>query len=472
MRNELPEGQYRPIYMQARDVSGGQGTHVAPTAAEAQREMADRSNFLAGGGGGQPFDPLSGQGGGANRRLPSDLSSLTPGQVYKTVDPKTGRTVYSGRDIKENAPMVDARGASTGQLNSDFRGNGLQVLDSNGRPVTTMTLGGGYGTTDPNSNAAALARMRAQAPAMPVSQSVGDGGYTSGQGAISLSGGGGEQIGMNRVGGTLGRSLSVLGPSGNAMKPRDIRAANALAAERDIASMREGGDMARASMREGGDMARANLSAGVQREGFGVQRENNALQRDVTMRGQDITREGHYLTVAQAQAAAQRAQDNADREYGRNVRNDDFTQGQQAIKDLHTEVASMIPPTTDRDGKSVPDLENAARYATALQTSVGRLGGSMKDLTAKDKARFVAGMQLADVASATATGGMTPWGTRAVQSNDPILALRKLPNGDYQTNRTGVNGETEVIPGRYVEKEGSTFGFGGRASNKFKALME
>ena len=107
-----------------------------------------------------------------------------------------------------------------------------------------------------------------------------------------------------------------------------------------------------------------------------------------------------------------------------------FEQGQQAIKDLHQEIGSMIPPTTDQDGKTVPDTQNAARYATAMQALVGRMGKTMKDVDAKDKARFVAGMQLADVASATATGGLTPWGTRAIQSNEPILALRKLPHGD------------------------------------------
>lgn len=298
---------------------------------------------------------------------------------------------------------------------------------------------------------------------LPQSVTTGDGGSTVGQGPIGF--GGGTLVDSLRAKHFSTPSASILTPGAGSMKPRDARHAASIAAEQAIATARMANERGLATMREGGDMARANLSANVQRE-------NNAATTNATMRGQDMTYQGHVLSVRQAQAAAQRAQANTDREYMRATGNDAFTHGQQAIKDLHAEVSSMIPPTVDRDGKTVPDTENAARYATAMQTMVGRMGKTMKDVDASDKARFVAGMQLADVASATATGGFTPWGTRAIQSNEPILALRKLPNGDYQTNRTGVNGETEVIPGRYIEKEGSYFGFGGRASNKFKALME
>ena len=298
---------------------------------------------------------------------------------------------------------------------------------------------------------------------LPRSVTTGDGGSTLGQGPIGFGDPQAAERERHNRDVTFRSALSDIRNSN--MKPRDKRAAAALAQEQYMGTQRMENERATASMRESGDMARANLSAGVQRE-------NNAATTNATMRGQDMNYQGQVLSVRQAQAAAQRAQANTDREYMRAKGNDEFTQGQQAIKDLHQEIGGMIPPTTDRDGKTTPDTENAARYATAMQSMVGRLGGSMKDVTASDKARFVAGMQLSDVANATATGGLTPWGTRAVQSNEPILALRKLPNGDYQTNRKGINGETEVIPGRYIEKEGSTLGFGGRASNKFKPLME
>ena len=70
--------------------------------------------------------------------------------------------------------------------------------------------------------------------------------------------------------------------------------------------------------------------------------------------------------------------------------------------------------------------------------------------------------------------GFTPWGTRAVASNEPITSIRSDGRGNYVTNRRGVNGETEVIPARYIETEGGVMGtsFGGKASNKFAALIE
>lgn len=54
-------------------------------------------------------------------RLPRDLAGIEAGKIYKTVDPKTGSTVYSGRDVKDGAPMVNAAGteiASRGSVSS------------------------------------------------------------------------------------------------------------------------------------------------------------------------------------------------------------------------------------------------------------------------------------------------------------------------------------------------------------------
>jgi hypothetical protein len=48
-------------------------------------------------------------------RLPTDLSSIQAGKIYKTVDPKTGNPVYSGRDVGADAPMVNAAGTEIKQ---------------------------------------------------------------------------------------------------------------------------------------------------------------------------------------------------------------------------------------------------------------------------------------------------------------------------------------------------------------------
>ena len=461
-----------------------------------------RANFLAGGGDGSPYQKGGDMGGGPGRKLPRDLSSLESGQVYKTVDPATGRTVYSGRDVKENASIVGADGAKTGQLSNNLRGDGIQVLDSQGRVASTQTPSSGFGQSggfranQPNSTSwpdmhipswedrhqyvpqgspqnssgwapgmdKAMRYHGAYNPANAPSNLRPDRELAVNEAATQFKAGNFYNSSKQSSGTSdFGPSLSTLSTS--SMKPRDIRHAQDVAMQRANNQANIESATRLASMREGGDTARANLSANVQRE-------NNAATTATQMYGHDIAAQGHLLSNDSARMRMRYDIGRDARDFAANRSDAAFTQGQQAVKDLHQEVAGMIPPTTDRDGKSVPDTENAARYAMALQASVGRLGGSMKDLDAKDKARFVAGMQLSDVASATATGGFTPWGTRAVQSNEPILALRKLPNGDYQTNRKGVNGETEVIPGRYIEKEGSIMGMGGRASNKFKALME
>jgi len=54
-------------------------------------------------------------------RLPRDLAGIEAGKIYKTIDPKTGSTVYSGRDVQDGAPMVNAAGteiASRGSVSS------------------------------------------------------------------------------------------------------------------------------------------------------------------------------------------------------------------------------------------------------------------------------------------------------------------------------------------------------------------
>lgn len=85
------------------------------------------TNYLAGGGNGTPFDPTNGAGGGPNRRLPTDLSPLQQGQVYKTIDPTTGRTVYSGRDVKEGATIRNGEGTATGKLSDNPNGDFIKA---------------------------------------------------------------------------------------------------------------------------------------------------------------------------------------------------------------------------------------------------------------------------------------------------------------------------------------------------------
>lgn len=248
-----------------------------------------------------------------------------------------------------------------------------------------------------------------------------------------------------------------------------------------------------AGLRERGETTRA----------IAANQTNRAIHSDdnaVSLRGQDTVLAGHRMANDVARAQMQREQGNFEATYAAGRTDAANTQAQiqhqnaaDAIPRVTKEFEGMIPPGAD--GK--PDTANAARYATAMHTAIADRIGELQNHVARNpsdreskqklnllqsqgldamnpmaKAKFVAGMQLADVADATATGGLTPWGTRAIKSNAPITSIRKNASGDYVTNRRGVNGETEVIPARYIEKEGSTLGFGGQASNKFKALIE
>lgn len=237
-----------------------------------------------------------------------------------------------------------------------------------------------------------------------------------------------------------------------------------------------------ASLRERGETARANALNATNRS---IHTNANA----VSIRGQDTALAGHRMANDVARANMQREQYNADRTFsaGRtdaaNAQDTKHAERREAsAKALPDELAGMLPPGAD--GK--PDLANGARHAQAMTNAVADLATNTTDpalkarlvrdgvgaLDQSDKRRLLAGVQLADVARASATNGLTPWGTREIKSNAPVMAIKKLPNGDYQTNRRGVNGETEIIPARFIEKEGSTLGVGGQASDKFKALIE
>lgn len=199
-----------------------------------------------------------------------------------------------------------------------------------------------------------------------------------------------------------------------------------------------------------------------------------AQMRDETdRRGQDLVFDASRATNQIAGMRAGREQANWQATFNAGRSDAAFAQQQQATKAFTDQVASWIP-TVNENGKQVPDQRTAARYVVAAQSVVGRMGMKMTDLDDKDKSRLIAGLQLADIASGTATNGITPWGTKGIASNEPIMSLQKVDGGNYRTNRRGVNGELEIIPARYVEKEGSLFGmqYFGKPSNRFAELVQ
>lgn len=241
-------------------------------------------------------------------------------------------------------------------------------------------------------------------------------------------------------------------------------------------SLRQAGSFANQEAQLAEQRRSSDQAAGVQMAGIGSNAQVAMRGQDIgagtAMRGQDMTLAANRANAQLAVRQSLRDQANKDREFTATQDQRGFERQQTVAKNLTDQIASWVPPV-NVDGKQMPDQQTAARYSTAIQTAVGRLGKSLTDLSDADKGRFIQGMQLADVVGGTATNGITPWGTKAIVSNEPVLALKKLPDGNYQTNRRGVNGETEIIPARYVEKEGTLFGlqYFGKSSNRFADLI-
>jgi hypothetical protein len=80
--------------------------------------------------------------------------------------------------------------------------------------------------------------------------------------------------------------------------------------------------------------------------------------------------------------------------------------------------------------------------------------------------RLVVGQRLADIAAATHTGWPIPYTTTAKASTKPVEWIKEDPSdSDFYITDRG-----DRIPKRYVDKEGSTLGFGGKQQLDFNVL--
>ncbi len=379
--------------------------------------------------------------------VPADLpAGLRQGVINKTVD-ANGRPVYSGQNVQAGAQMVDGTGRDLTQRGS----------------VSSMPAGPTLASTAPGAT-----------PTMDANQLVpggGMGGFTS-SGNGNMRGRSDDQ--RRRDAETQSTSIMANTRANGQQALDDL-------GKKELATLREQGETTRANARNLTDARAATLRAQVE------------------ARGQDLTLAGHKYTADQTllgNAARLRAEGfYKDREFNQQQSQQQRQNAAEATKRLTEEFASTLPPV---DGK--PDLERAARYAAGIHAQVSQRIGELQarlqrdpnDATAAQKlqalqtqgadaftmdpeakARYLAGQQLQDVVDSTATNGFTPWGTKAIKSNAPITTLTKLPSGDYKTNRVGVNGDEEIIPARYVEKEGSTLGLAafGKDSNRYAALI-
>jgi len=262
---------------------------------------------------------------------------------------------------------------------------------------------------------------------------------------------------------------------------------------RMAANLRDGVDPYRGTSR-GAAAGGAGADPGIGNFGHGswVRQQMANQTNQTTLRGQTLqsqdNRYGHELSteVSRNRLRYDMNKDQRDFQTGRNDKN--FEQAQTAQKNLTDEIGSYLPPGPD--GK--PDTARAAQFMGAMNAHVSeRMGLLQKHLQLNPgdkqaaseleglqkrgvaqlgpdtKRKFIEGQMAADVANSTATGGMTPWGTAAVDSAAPITSLRRqsaLIGHDYVSNRG------DVIPGRYIDKSNSTLGFGGRPNRNFDNL--
>jgi hypothetical protein len=181
----------------------------------------------------------------------------------------------------------------------------------------------------------------------------------------------------------------------------------------------------------------------------------NDQQANVTMRGQDFTLAGQRATNQLGMYNAMREQGNVNREYQRNVTNDQFTQGEAAEKHLDDALTARFTTGVDKNG--APQVDVAAKNAAlvGIQRSAAALGvDSIKDLSKPDRERLIAGADLASKVNADASN-ILPWKPDVIGEVMPhdLIGLQKNSSGDYVIPRGAAKGR--VIPARYLNKVGA-----------------
>lgn len=408
------------------------------------------SDYLAGGGDGKGFDPTNGRGGGKDRRLPSDLSMLQDGQVYKTKDPVTGNTVYSGRNVKEGATIRNDGGAATGQLTNNPGSNNFVSAGDGGAAARMQDAG---------ELQRLVAERQVREAAMP--------GNMRGGGLSGFGGGAG--------GSTMGQDLRAKTNADRSLPANAGRQEVALAAASREAALDRAERTGTATMRETGDMARAGMSADTQRYGTDV-------GANVNMRGQDMTLQNKLIErqIAQGQRQYERFKD--DRAYG--LEREKFDAGQTAAnlsqqqaregaldKKLESRFAQF-----DGDGKVTPESKaSIASYRAGLDRSYARLGVQPHQVHPRVEEQLLTATDL--LRAMRENSGVLPWQPAQLKTIDPVdlVGLQVNPKtGDRVITRADSKARGQVIPARFFEtEEAHRFTLGGMRgtpTNKYDML--
>lgn len=223
-------------------------------------------------------------------------------------------------------------------------------------------------------------------------------------------------------------------------------------------------------------------------------RQVNERNAGVSLRGQDIgattAMRGQDMTSATARNAARIEQMNKDRtfqfdvqKHGDEVAKSRFEMRQSAEKNVHEQIANMLPPGVD--GK--PDTATAARYAAGLNALVSQqqsvlqqraqqgdqhAAAALDDLSKNGLGALdpkmirdhIQGMKAKDLSDQYASGRFNPVGGTGTITDVPAAGLRKTGDGFLgfggEYSLVGPDGRPTgaTIPSRAVEGDGSFFG--------------
>lgn len=256
-------------------------------------------------------------------------------------------------------------------------------------------------------------------------------------------------------------SASILTPGRGNMKPRDVRHAQSLATEREIAGMRERGEMGRAQMNNATQQAIAGRQIDM---GLRGQDQQFALSRE----GHAVQREGHILTNDnnRRRLIYDMNKDQRDTAYARSDK--DFEQRAARETQLQKNIEAAHTVMTDK-GPQV-DVQGAAEYRRGIDRSMARMGiKGVHEIGPQAEQQLFAASDLLKTMRQNA--GMLPWNPDKLKTIDPydLTALKVMPNGDRVITRPG-QAQGQVIPGRFFRTEEGARLFGGTPTNKYDML--
>lgn len=510
-RNQSPAYKAIPgIGPQDASVGPGAGGVLPPVGGERNANSL-RGGFL---------DPVTGAFPGSRAVGRGFTEDLQAAGQQPSMAAKIGMGAYATGKAMLAAPLGLAedvlepatrflRPVTTGAVNAAntaVTGNAKPLLAD---PADASSAAPPAATPTPAPAAPAASNVPGQDASMP-GQDPGRGPMLRGMGGMDMGGGvskftqGGKTLYSNVTGNDNDKLMSgrpgVSTVPGMSQQAIDAalggQSAGQTSADNQIraANLRDGVDINRGTSQEIAGRAAseqetlARSPLGTPGRAFAQKQLVTGQEQATLRRGQDITERDNVRTnntsLTNSAATNKLGIFNAQREQGnwRDThaagRNDaEFTQRQQSKKNLHEDIAGMLPPTAD--GK--PDMDTAARYSVALNAD---LASKQVELQAKAKAgdagaaaaladlqknghgalgegytrNFINGMKVKDLAEKYSTSRFNPTGGRAVLDDAPRTGLRKNSSGFFGLGGSYTNDQGDDIPARAIEGDGSYIG--------------